>query len=119
MEIKQIILSSVAPNYTRAIWAHPIDGDIVELKVFNNGEWQSTTVAPDLSGYLTKVDASNTYQLKGDYALKSEIPSLDEYSTSEEIAELYQTKTDETLDTNNKTVVGAINDFLKLLELAK
>lgn len=112
MEIKQIILSSVAPNYTRAIWAHPIDGDIVELRVFNNGEWQSTTVAPDLSGYLTKVDASNTYQLKGDYALKSEIPSLDEYSTSEEIAELYQTKTDEFLDTNDKTIVGAINEIL-------
>lgn len=112
MEIKQIILSSVAPNYTRAIWAHPIDGDIVELRVFNNGEWQSTTVAPDLSGYLTKIDASNTYQLKGDYALKSEIPSLDEYSTSEEIAELYQTKNDESLDTNDKTVVGAINEIL-------
>lgn len=84
MEIKQIILSSVAPNYTRAIWAHPIDGDIVELRVFNNGEWQSTAITPDLSGYLTKVDASS----------------------------LYQTKTDESLDTNDKTVVGAINEIL-------
>lgn len=119
MEIKQIILSSVAPNYTRAIWAHPIDGDIVELRIFNNGEWQATTVKTDLSNYvtipslneelskyLTTEDASNTY------ALKSDIPSLEGYSTSEEIAELYQTKTDETLQTTNKTVVGAINEIV-------
>ena len=96
MEIKQIILSSVAPNYTRAIWAHPIDGDIVELRVFNNGEWQSTTVKTDLSNYVT-------------------IPSLNEklskYLTTEDASNTYQTKTDETLQTTDKTVVGAINEL--------
>ena len=30
----------------------------------------------DLSEYLTKEDASNTYQVKGNYALKSEIPDI-------------------------------------------
>ena len=97
MEIKQIILSSVAPNYTRAIWAHPIDGDIVELRVFNNGEWQSTTIKTDLSNYVT-------------------IPSLNEklseYLTTEDASNTYQTKRDETLNTNDKTVVGAINEIL-------
>lgn len=97
MEIKQIILSSVAPNYTRTIWAHPIDGDIVELRVFNNGEWQSTTIKTDLSNYVT-------------------IPSLNEklseYLTTEDASNTYQTKRDETLNTNDKTVVGAINEIL-------
>lgn len=94
MKLTEIILQSTAPAQTRALWAKPSDTGIVELKVFNNGAWQDTTVTPDLSpylkitefnstiaNYLLKADAQSLYQPKGDYALKNEIPSLEGYVT--------------------------------------
>lgn len=94
MKLTEIILQSTAPTQTRALWAKPSDNGIVELKVFNNGAWQDTTVTPDLSpylkitefnstiaDYLLKTDAQSLYQPKGDYALKNEIPSLEGYVT--------------------------------------
>lgn len=47
--------------------------------VYVNGEWEimgSYTANVDLSGYLTKTDAASTYQPKGNYALKTEIPDV-------------------------------------------
>lgn len=94
MKLTEIILQATAPAQTRAMWAKPSDNGIVELKVFNNGQWQDTVVTPDLSpylkttefnqvivDYLLKTDAESLYQPKGDYALRNEIPSLDGYVT--------------------------------------
>lgn len=54
------------------------------IKTINNesilGEG-NITIDVDTSNLLTKDEASETYQVKGDYALKSEIPSLDGYAT--------------------------------------
>ena len=47
--------------------------------VYVNNEWEiigSYTANVDLSGYLTKTDAASTYQPKGNYALKTEIPDV-------------------------------------------
>jgi len=47
-----------------------------------------------LNGYLTKTSADTVYQPIGDYALKSDIPSLDGYLTSANADATYAKKTD-------------------------
>lgn len=42
--------------------------------VWTGSEWDKLSETVDLTPYLTKNEASNTYQLKGNYALKSELP---------------------------------------------
>ena len=97
MKLTEIILQGTAPVQTRAIWAKPSDDGIVELKVFNNGAWQDTVATPDLSPYMKTSDFNEEI---AKYLLKTEASGL------------YQTKTDDTLNTKNKTVVGAINEIL-------
>lgn len=97
MKLTEIILQGTAPVQTRALWAKPSDKGMVELKVFNNGAWQDTTVTPDLSPYL-KIDEFNS--TIADYLLKTDASNL------------YQTKEDNTLNTEDKTIVGAINEIL-------
>lgn len=46
MEIKQILLQPYEPSQVSAIWIKPMD-DTIELKVFNNGKWRSTTPSPN------------------------------------------------------------------------
>lgn len=45
---------------------------------------------PSIDGLLSKTEAQDLYQSKGDYALKSEIPT--DYLTEDEAGNLYQTK---------------------------
>lgn len=97
MKLTEIILQGTAPVQTRALWAKPSDEGIVELKVFNNGAWQDTFATPDLSPYM-KTSDFNEEIVK--YLLKTDASAL------------YQTKTDNTLDTTDKTIVGAINEIL-------
>ena len=96
MKLTEIILQGTAPSQTRALWAKPSDTGIVELKVFNNGAWQDTTVTPDLSPYLKITEFNSTI---ANYLLKTDASNL------------YQTKEDNTLTTEDKTIVGAINEI--------
>lgn len=97
MKLTEIILQATAPSQTKAIWAKPSNNGIVELKVFNNGQWQDTTVTPDLSPYLKTTEFN---QVIVDYLLKTDASTL------------YQTKSDTSLQTEDKTIVGAINEIL-------
>ena len=97
MKLTEIILQSTAPAQTRALWAKPSDTGIVELKVFNNGAWQDTTVTPDLSPYMKTTEFNEEI---AKYLLKTDASNL------------YQTKEDNTLTTEDKTIVGAINEIL-------
>lgn len=56
-------------------------------------EINKTIETLDLGQYETKSNASETYQEKGDYALKSEIPSLEGYAKEEQISDML-TKTE-------------------------
>ena len=47
---------------------------------------------PDVSGLLSKTEADETYQPKGEYALKSEIPDVSGLLPKTEAAETYQPK---------------------------
>ena len=47
---------------------------------------------PDVSGLLSKTEAEETYQPKGEYALKSEIPDVSGLLPKTEAAETYQPK---------------------------
>ena len=73
IKIDEIVLSQDAPLSTRVAWAHPVEGDKIELLVYNNGEWCRT--------------------------------SSEEMDLSD-----YQLKVDEALQTDDKTIVGAINE---------
>ena len=97
MKLTEIILQGTAPVQTRSLWAKPSDNGIVELKVFNNGAWRSTSVSPDLSPYM-KTSDFNAEIAK--YLLKTDASAL------------YQTKEDNSLSTTSKTIVGAINEIL-------
>jgi len=55
----------------------PLTGKWRELE----SEFSNLIDSSDLEAYLTKNEAQSTYQPIGDYALKSEIPSLDGYAT--------------------------------------
>lgn len=83
MKLTEIILDNFAPQNLRALWLQPKPNKTVAFKVFNNGMWMNTFEWQDLSGYLTKDEAAKTYQPVGDYALKSEIPSLSGYATQQ------------------------------------
>lgn len=72
-KITEIILDKEAPLNLKSLWAEPQEDSTVELKVFNNGKWASTSTKVDLSAY--------------------------------------QTKTDESLQTSDKTIAGAINEL--------
>lgn len=156
MEIKQILLQPYEPTQLSAIWVKPVD-DTIELRVFNNGKWRSTTPSPiDLTNYLTKNEAAATYQPVGDYITVDDIPPLDGYvtedafnahvndennphqvtsdqvglenvdntsdldkpvSTAQQAAlDLKQNITDDTFNTTDKTVPGAINELLDKID---
>ena len=135
MKLTEIILQGTAPVQTRALWAKPFDGGIVELKVFNNGAWQDTFATPDLSPYmktsdfneeivkyLLKTDASTLYQTKTDDTLattaKTVVGAIAELKTavdskaSSDAVNAKQNATDQALQTSDKTIVGAINEIL-------
>lgn len=92
MKLTEIILDNFAPQNLRALWLQPKPNKTVAFKVFNNGVWMDTFEWQDLSGFLTKEDAADTYQPKGEYqpagnyALKSELPS---YTTVPELTDDY------------------------------
>lgn len=57
IKIDEIVLSQDAPLSTRVVWAHPVEGDKIELLVYNNGEWCKTSSEEmDLSDYQLKID---------------------------------------------------------------
>ena len=56
------------------------------------GEYALKSEIPDVSGLLPKTEAAETYQPKGEYALKSEIPDVSGLLPKTEAAETYQPK---------------------------
>lgn len=56
----------------------------------SKGDYALKSEIPDVEGFITETDADSKYQAKGDYALKSEIPT--DYLTEDEAGSLYQTK---------------------------
>lgn len=82
-KIESAVLSRYEPVDKSVMWAMPSGSDHISIKIFNNGKWVDTDFTVDLSPYLTKEDAQGTYQPIGDYALKSDIPSLEGYATEE------------------------------------
>lgn len=56
----------------------------------SKGDYALKSEIPDVEGFITETDADSKYQAKGDYALKSEIPT--DYLTEDEAGNLYQTK---------------------------
>lgn len=54
------------------------------------GDYALKSEIPDVEGFITETNADSKYQAKGDYALKSEIPT--DYLTEDEAGNLYQTK---------------------------
>ena len=86
------------------MWAMPSGSDLISIKLFNNGKWMGTDFTVDLSPYLTKEDAQETYQPIGDYATEEWVNGLN-----------LQPKNDETLNTENKTIPGSINELLDLI----
>lgn len=82
-KIESAVLSRFEPADKSVMWAMPSCSDHISIKLFNNGKWMGTDFTVDLSPYLTKEDAQETYQPIGDYALKSDIPSLAGYATEE------------------------------------
>ena len=101
-KIDFIVLSMTEPADKNTIWAYPVGDGLVSLRVFNNGEWMSTDKVADLTPYLKKEDAQTLYLLKSD--------AQEIYATNEAL-DLKQDKTDNTLDTEDKTIVGAINEL--------
>lgn len=56
----------------------------------SKGDYALKSEIPDVEDFITETDADSKYQAKGDYALKSEIPT--DYLTEDEAGNLYQTK---------------------------
>lgn len=74
--------------------------DMDELTEALDRVFPTNDIDAELNSYLTKDEALDTYQLKGDYALKSEIPDVSDFITDEDLVEAlddYYTK-DETDD---------------------
>ena len=74
--------------------------DMDELTEALDRLFPTNDIDAELNSYLTKDEALETYQLKGDYALKSEIPDVSDFITDEDLVEAlddYYTK-DETDD---------------------
>lgn len=77
--------------------------------VYVNGEWEimgSSNV--DLSGYLTKTDAASTYQPKGNYALKTEIPDVSTKADTSYVNAQIQTVNTEINKKANKADLHAV-----------
>ena len=102
-KIDYIVLSMIEPTDRNTVWAYPVGNGLVSLRVFNNGEWVSTDKTIDLTPYLKKEDAEALYLSKSD--------AQEIYATNEAL-NLKQDKTDNTLETEDKTIVGAINEIL-------
>ena len=68
MKLTEIILNNFAPQNLRALWLQPQSDNTIAFKVFNNGMWMNTFEWQDLSVFLTKTEAADTYQPIGDYA---------------------------------------------------
>lgn len=79
--------------------------------VYVNGEWEiigSYTANVDLSGYLTKTDAASTYQPKGNYALKTEIPDVSTKADTSYVNTQIQTVNTEINKKANKADLHAV-----------
>ena len=71
MENDEVYVGTTEPTEGEKIWVNPSNG----LTKYKNGEsWEDLVPEVDLSEYLKIADATATYQPKGEYALKSEIP---------------------------------------------
>lgn len=76
-----------------------------------NNEWEiigSYTANVDLSGYLTKTDAASTYQPKGNYALKTEIPDVSTKADTSYVNTQIQTVNTEINKKANKADLHAV-----------
>lgn len=79
--------------------------------VYVNGEWEiigSYTANVDLSGYLTKTDAASTYQPKGNYALKTDIPDVSDKADTSYVNSQIQTVNTEINKKANKADLHAV-----------
>lgn len=79
--------------------------------VYVNNEWEiigSYTANVDLSGYLTKTDAASTYQPKGNYALKTEIPDVSTKADTSYVNAQIQTVNTEINKKANKADLHAV-----------
>lgn len=79
--------------------------------VYVNGEWEimgSYTANVDLSGYLTKTDAASTYQPKGNYALKTEMPDVSAKADTSYVNTQIQTVNTEINKKANKADLHAV-----------
>lgn len=93
--------------------------------VYVNGEWEimgSYTANADLSGYLTKTDAASTYQPKGNYALKTDIPDVSDKADTSYVNSQIQTVNTEMNKKANKADLslvatsGSYNDLTNKLK---
>lgn len=93
--------------------------------VYVNGEWEimgSYTANVDLSGYLTKTDAASTYQPKGNYALKTDIPDVSDKADTSYVNSQIQTVNTEMNKKANKADLslvatsGSYNDLTNKLK---
>ena len=79
--------------------------------MYVNNEWEiigSYTANVDLSGYLTKTDAASTYQPKGNYALKTEIPDVSTKADTSYVNTQIQTVNTEINKKANKADLHAV-----------
>lgn len=67
----EIYIGNSQPSGDEILW---INTDNSKIKYKNGGVWVDVESGSDLSEYLKIADATATYQPKGEYALKSEIP---------------------------------------------
>ena len=93
--------------------------------VYVNNEWEimgSYTANVDLSGYLTKTDAASTYQPKGNYALKTDIPDVSDKADTSYVNSQIQTVNTEMNKKANKADLslvatsGSYNDLTNKLK---
>lgn len=93
--------------------------------IYVNGEWEimgSYTANVDLSGYLTKTDAASTYQPKGNYALKTDIPDVSDKADTSYVNSQIQTVNTEMNKKANKADLslvatsGSYNDLTNKLK---
>ena len=79
--------------------------------MYVNNEWEiigTYTANVDLSGYLTKTDAASTYQPKGNYALKTEIPDVSTKADTSYVNTQIQTVNTEINKKANKADLHAV-----------
>lgn len=86
---RNCLISMQLPIYVVDEFEH-IDGeyeDIDELASVLDRIFPTNDIDAELEYYLSIADAERTYQPIGDYALKSEIPSVDGFVTDEELVD--------------------------------